>query len=269
MRTNFQIWFVLLWVGALPGLAVASKQQPLPGNFMVINGDCNVVFNQQSNQQSAPSLPLEALKPCLEQKDAAQSKNFDGAVINIERYLEFSNPTTLKIADVTLQSWLGDSEDYLTLNLANDSTLPALNVSVQLFAPTEPAGSPAKPIRATPSHAFPPPLMKHLAVGAKQSTSIAVAPVSELVGALSPPPPAGYQLIGVGLSPNLPDTLVQRVKDLNGITGSGSVELVAKPIGANLHFQTIFGGKNALLTGVYLYFGKGTVLPDIDATGPK
>jgi hypothetical protein len=269
MRTNFRIWLVVVSISVSPGLAAASKQPPLPGNFMVINGNCNVVFNQQSNQQSAPSLPLDALKPCLEQKGAAPSKNFDDAVINIERYLEFSNPTALKIADVTLQSWLGDSEDYLTFNLANDSTLPALDVSVQLLVPTEPVGSPAKPIRATPSHAFPPSLMKHLAVGAKQSTSIAVAPVSELVSALSSPPPAGYQLIGVGLSPNLPDTLVQRVRDLNGITGSGSVQLVAKPIGANLRFQTIFGGKNALLTSVYLYFSKGTVLPDIDATGQK
>ena len=233
---------------------------------MIVNGNCNYVINQQNDHGAGSPLSLESLKPCSMQKGDLPSKNFNDAVINIERYLEFSHPTELKLSGVTIQNWLGDSEEYLTLNIANESTLPAVDVSIQVLVPTALGDSPAKPQRFTPSHAFPPALTKHLAIPANQSTNIAVAPISELTAALSLPPPAGYQLVGVGLSPNMPDALTQQVKEQNRITSSGIVEFVAKPIAVDLQFKTVFGGKNGLLTGVYLYYGKGTVLPDIDAT---
>lgn len=266
MRNNACVWLFIVLIGIVSCFTVSASTPQLSSNFMIVNGSCNYVVNQQNDHGAGSPLSLESLKPCTAQKGNPPSKNFNDAVINIERYLEYSHPTELKLSGVTIQNWLGDGEEYLTLNIGNESTLPAVDVSIQVLVPTASGDSPAKPQRFTPSHAFPPALTKHLAIPANQSTNIAVAPISELAAALSSPPPAGYQLVGVGLSPNMPDALTQQLKEQNGIRSSGIVEFVAKPIAVDLRFKTIFGGKNGLLTGIYLYYGKGTVLPDIDAT---
>ncbi|WP_063888070.1 hypothetical protein [Burkholderia pseudomultivorans] len=225
-------------------------------NVQIVSGGCNVVLNVVNG--SIPKIP-----PTYCSQLSAVG-NIADSLKKLERYVEASNPTEVKLSGVELEMWAGDEEDYLTLTLGNDSNLPAQNVKILFLAPVRLGETTSRRLSFTPSRAIPKGMLSHLGVSRKGALKIPVAPVSELVRFSRNRIPDDYELLGVGASPNIPDEMIRKYAERRGIEHGYSFLSSTSSLGVQIRYETIFGGKSSLLTGVYLYFAKVTPMQVIE-----
>lgn len=230
-----------------PAAALASEQ-PRQQNYQDPKGDCNIVINNpQGGNVQLPSTTF-----C---SGLAASKSAADSLQKMARFIEASNPTEVKISNVSLTHWAGDAERYLTLTLENTSNLPAEKIKVRVLD-VRPNEKQASPLPFSPSHALPKTLWATLAVPQHSSTQLPIGPESELIILTKRHVPIGYDFIGASLSPNLPDDLKAEYLSSKGVTSPYLTMIKVTSLGIELKYSTIFGGSNTVMAGLFLFYAR-------------
>lgn len=249
------IW-VMVVVCGWPMAAAAVDQ--LPGNIQIVMGDCNSVVNVAGGevQKASP-------KPCTQ---LSTVKGMADAVIKIERFLEVTNPTEIKLSNADMVRWTGDREDYLTLTLSNVSSLPAEKVRIQLYEPVRPGEKKSRKLTFAPSQTLSRKSLSQLSLSSQTTAQIPVAPLAGLLSFSSNRIPPGYELMGAGTSPNIPEQVKQQLLDKHRIEGGYKLAMATSSLGVEVKYNTIFEGSVSLLSAVYLYFGQVEQVPTYGPT---
>jgi len=242
----------ILCIGQLAGEADATPTPtptPTPQNLQNIRGDCNVVINNP--QGGNVELPRDVICSGL-----AAPESTAASLQKMARFIEASNPTELKIADVSLIQWAGDQERYLTLTLKNTSNLPAEKVKLIALDVVRANEKQSSILPLSKSKAIPQKAMDTLAVSRHSTTQIPIGPESEIIILTKRRVSVGYDFIGASLSPNIPDKLKAEYINDKGIKPPYMLEIESAPIGVQLQYSTIFGGSNTATTAIYLFYGR-------------
>ncbi|EKN46720.1 MULTISPECIES: hypothetical protein [Pseudomonas syringae group] len=234
----------------------AAAVGQLPGNMQIVMGDCNLVVNVAEGQ--ALKVPP---KPCTQ---LSTVKGMADAVIKIERFLEVTNPTEIKLSSVDMERWGGDEEEYLTLTLSNVSALPAEKLRIQLYAPVRQGEKTSRKLTFAASQALPRRSLSQLSLASRTTTKVPVAPLSGLLSLSFNRIPPGYELLGAGTSPNIPEDVRQRILDKHHIQGGYDLKMATSSLGVEVKYTTIFDGSVSLLSGIYLYFGQVKPVPSLN-----
>ena len=161
-----------------------------------------------------------------------------------DRLLLDENPTKLAISKVVLERWVGDTEPYVTLEIANVSKRSAVGVKPYFsgdkrwtFEPTRTSSLFRTGVLIEPG----------------SLTQYPVAPLTAFVSKIHPPCQS-CALVGVGLSPNPSDDVAKAAcGDLNG-PGPCISSVVSVPFAINLEYQSIFEQKESQLIAAFAYF---------------
>lgn len=231
-----------------PAAGFAGENPPLQ-NYQDLKGDCNVVIN---NPQGG-SVQLPGTVFC---SGLAASKSAADSLQKMARFIEASNPTDLKISNVSLSHWAGDAERYLTLSLENTSNLPAEKIKVRILDIVKPNEKQSRPLPFSQSRALPKAFLDTLAVPQHSSTQLPIGPESEFVILTKRRVPVGYDFIGASLSPNIPDSLKEEYLNSKGITSPYALMIENPGLAIELKYSTIFGGNNTVMTGLFLFYGR-------------
>lgn len=173
-----------------------------------------------------------------------------------EALLVAQHPTELNVTDLVLKTWLGDNEAYLTLCLDNIKKLEARDVKVSLLKPkcSEDEYSERPPF--TPSRI---PMPTNLTIKGDSHLEIPVAPVSEAHKTFCNKD--DWQLIGVGLTPEIPNALKEQILsaeeqslDEGPVLTLSHVESQSVVFGIEVTWKSIFEQQQQLLLGGYLYY---------------
>lgn len=228
-------------------VALAGERVPSQ-NYQLVSGNCNLVVN--ASQGEAVKIP--ASRMC---SDLSSTASVADSLRKIERFIEASNPTEVKLSSVSLIHWAGDAEKYLTLSLVNISGLPAEKVKVKMLDVVRTYEQKSKSLSFSPSQAFPKAILDNLGIPKSGSVQIPVAPASEIVNISRSRVSPGYDLIGVGLSPAMPDEMTEEYARSKGFSRDYHFKGQVVSLGVELKYKNIFGGSSTVLTGVYLYYG--------------
>lgn len=231
-----------IWIP--PAIAANSASE----NKQVVSGDCNIVVNVVGGET-----PKISPTYCT---SFSESKSIADAVIKIERFLEVTNPTEVKLITAQMEMWAGDQEQYLTLTLNNISKLPADKLKIQLLEPVRQGEKSSRKLAFIPSQAISKSISDHLRLPAQGQMKLPVAPLSGLLKLSKNKIPDGYELMGSGTSPNIPDDVKKDFIEKHNIKNNYFLEASTFSLGVQIKYDTIFDGNVSLLTGIYLYFGK-------------
>jgi len=235
--------FILLLVVAL-GSTIACAANV----SQMVNGNDNVVINGANSTVFVAPLPANPAT-FKSEKDIATPLS------KIERYLEATNPTELKLDNVKPENFVADNEEFLTVALTNGSGLPAQNVRISILGPV-PVGRKQSPILMfSPSKTIPLQSIAHLSIQRGAHLELPVAAIPELISATSNQVPAGYDFVGVGLSPQPPADLIEQYLNTHVPSHSYSGNTTTASLGVLVKYDSIFGEKKQTLTGMYVYFG--------------
>jgi len=171
------------------------------------------------------------------------------------RFLEASNPTKIQLSNIRLLNWAVEDEKILTLDLENSSNMPGYKVKTILVAPLNGRETQSRTFFMKPARGFTKQTLDTLAVEAHGTQSVPIAAVSELKRFLSFPD--GYDLIGVGLTANVPDALIgEYANQHRRVDGGATTD--ARTVGfiVQTTYQTAFDGKITASRGAFLYFAK-------------
>lgn len=236
--------FVLFLVVALGSTATRAANVS-----QMVNGNNNVVVNGANSTVFVAPFPSN---PGIVKSD----RNIASVLSKIELYLEATNPTELKLENVKLENFVADNEEFMTVALTNGSGLPAQNVRISLLGPV-PAGRKQSPVlKFSPSKTIPWQSIAHLSIQRGSHLELPVAAISELVSATSNQVPAGYDFVGVGLSPQPPADLIEKYVSTHVQSHSYSGNTNTASLGVLVKYDSIFGEKKQTLTGMYVYFGR-------------
>lgn len=239
----------LLWVFFFSASAAIAGEQASSHSYQLVSGNCNLLINVSPGAETK-------IPPTRICSDLSSTASVADSLKKIERFIEASNPTEVTISDAELVRWIGDSEEYLTLTLLNVSGLPAEKVKVKILDAVRNGEKNSRSLSFYPSKSFPKAVLDNIGIAKGRMTKIPVASISELVGVSQSRVSPGLKIIGVGLSPNLPDEIRDKYLLEKGISHNFQFEGEAIGLGVELKYKNIFGGSSTALTGLYLYFGK-------------
>lgn len=167
-----------------------------------------------------------------------------------EALLVEENPTILIVQDLRFESFLGDDEQFLTLEVENISKLTAQNVKLDIHLPV--VDGQAVIVDFTPSQCININAIPNYSISAGKSQLIPFASVSEahqkLSRDLNP-----WRLVGVGLHPNIPDDLTQRIRQRDPSIFLPCLSVNSIGFAITLAWSTIFGQEKKVTLGGYLY----------------
>jgi hypothetical protein len=188
----------------------------------------------------------------------------DSLFVKLERYLMATNPTELEVFTVGLEQWYGDDEMFVTIHIRNISKLPAENVEVGILTPRETGQKDSKRLGLKKSKA-----LMNIEIGSKSTLFLSqdieiklpIAARSELLANLDLNSIMGYEFLGVGMSPEVPQVMQDSFKQKAIITdtpespGSG-VAFSNRSLTIFLRYRTVFDQKRVKPFPLYFYFGK-------------
>lgn len=178
---------------------------------------------------------------------------------NKQALLVAKNPTSIEIPELVLQHWAGDEEDFLTIKLLNTSELPANNIIISVLRPSEGQGADSERVAFSVSAAFHPYQNRGFSLPGGKSMLVPIGSISEFATNFSADV-LGFNVIGVGMSPNVPDelTLEHRNQSLREDGGSvlalGFVETLANSFGILVSYTSVLEEKLSFLIGGYIYW---------------
>jgi hypothetical protein len=171
-------------------------------------------------------------------------RSTDGKMSLSDRLLLDENPTKLNVSKVVLEQWVGDSEPYVTLVIANVSKRTAVGVRPYFSADKR---WEFKPTRT--SSLF----RTGVSIDAGAATQYPVAPLAAFLKKARPPCDS-CSLVGVGTTPFPPDEITAAVcQGVNDHEGCDSSYLVV-PFGINLEYRSIFDQKESQFFAAFAYF---------------
>ena len=185
------------------------------------------------------------------------NKNSDQYYLMETRFLIASNPTEIKLTNISFMQWLGDSEPFLSIQLKNISNLPALNVKIKLFSPKTKENE----LKLTKSNSFKSLKPQSIAIARKSDLVLPIIPVSEIKKEFKSDLSNGYSLIGYSLLLNNSNILCNRYRNYIASKKKLSsilVECYNKPLVLQVGYKTIFDEKIYRLFPINFYFGKKT-----------
>lgn len=191
----------------------------------------------------------------------------DRLAIFQERYLVATNPTELIVKSVDVESWLGDTEQFVTVEVENPSNIPANKLKISIIKPDTDdhksrsiAFKPSKALTAGHADRI---IKNGLFLPQKASIKLPIGSISQLIQSIEVSPPGGYTFLGVGQTNVMPPELCDgssRQPHQAGINGSNSstraVEYASTPLAVALKYETIFDQHLVRLFPLYVYFGK-------------
>jgi hypothetical protein len=180
-----------------------------------------------------------------------------------EALLVAKNPTSIEISDLVLQHWAGDEEDFLTIKILNTSELPAKNIKISVLRPSEAQGADSERVMFSVSVAFHAYQERGFSLLGGKTMLVPIGSISEFAANFSADV-SGFNVIGVGMSPNVPDELTLEhlnqsisLRDDEGpLLASGFVETRAKPFGILVSYTSVLEEQLSFLTGGYVYWLK-------------
>ncbi|MNJ54844.1 hypothetical protein D3C77_503050 [compost metagenome] len=167
-----------------------------------------------------------------------------------EALLVEENPTRLEVKDLRFESFLGDSEPYLTLEVENVAKLTAHNIKLDIFVPVKDAQ--AAQVSFSPSQCININAIPNYSISGGSSQLIPIAAQSEahekLSRDLNP-----WRLVGVGLSPNIPEDITQQINQRDPSVFLPMLSVNSIGFAISLKWSSIFGQEMKKTFGGYLY----------------
>lgn len=177
--------------------------------------------------------------------------NTDSLANKQEALLVEENPTRLEVKDLRFESFLGDSEPYLTLEIENATKLTAQNIKLDIFVPVKDAQ--AAQVNFSPSQCINIDAIPNYSISGGSSQLIPFAALSEahekLSRDLNP-----WRLVGVGLSPNIPEDITQQIRQRDPSVFLPMLSVESLGFAISLTWSSIFGQEMKKTLGGYLYF---------------
>ena len=169
-----------------------------------------------------------------------------------EALLVEENPTRLEMKELKVMPFLGDSEPYLTLEVANVSKLTAKDLKLSVLLPIRVGQSQSEVAEFTPSRCIDINSIPNYSISGNTTQLIPFASESEAHEKLSGEF-ISYRLVGVGLSPNIPAELTQQIREKNPSMNFTRISVQVKGFGILLTWSSIFGQEMRLAQGGFLY----------------
>ncbi|UKA08945.1 hypothetical protein [Photobacterium damselae] len=148
------------------------------------------------------------------------------------------------VKDVLFEKWLGDDEDFLTVELYNDSKGNALNFHIEVVVPK--VKQKINPTKTSTIFSD-----KNFSIKSQQQIGIPVISLSQLKDMLREYGLKG-SLIGVGLKSSLPETLIQKLRGKY----SGNFTTRTQAIALNITYKGMNSGSYHRLKLIYVYMDK-------------
>jgi hypothetical protein len=194
----------------------------------------------------------------LDEHDAVAKKYFpnmfrtDSFSKMQEALLIEENPTHLEVKDLRLESFLGDTEPYFTLEVKNTSKLTATDIKLSVLMPKKEGQSQSEIIRFTPSQCIDISSIPNYSISPGSTQLIPFAPRSEAHKALSRELNT-YRLVGIGLSPNIPEGLTGKIRERDHSIFFPVLSVESIGFGISLTWSSVLDQKMKTTLGAFLY----------------
>lgn len=169
-----------------------------------------------------------------------------------EALLVEQNPTLLEITNIRSQHFLGDAEPYLTLEIKNTSKLVAREIGISIIAAKQNGQAQSEEIKFTPSKCLDIKSIPGYAIASGTTQLIPFAPESEaykLVGGDC----TTHRLIGVGFSANVPDELIQKIREYDQSLSLRMISIKTIAFCISLKWSSILEQKMNTTFAAFLY----------------
>lgn len=170
-----------------------------------------------------------------------------------EALIQAKNPTKLAVTGLNIQSFLGDSEPFLTVEVENISELEATNLEVSIILPVQQGEKESKVATFTPSKCIDLTKMNNAVLPAGEKLPVPVAPISEANRILSRDF-IGQTLVGVGLSPEIPAELPKIIRSKLTDCALPCISINSIGFGVQVKWKSIFEQQHSLVTCGFLYY---------------
>ncbi|WP_426221111.1 hypothetical protein [Pseudomonas sp. DWRC2-2] len=194
----------------------------------------------------------------LDEHDAVAKKYFpnmfrtDSLSKMQEALLVEENPTRLEVKDLRLELFLGDTEPYLTLEVENTSKLTAKEIELSVLIPKKEGQTQSEIIKFTPSKCIDISSIPNYSISAGSTQLIPFAPESEAHKVLSRELNT-YRLVGIGLSPNIPDGLTRQIRERDHSIFFPVLSVESIGFGISLTWSSVLEQKMKTTFGAFLY----------------
>jgi hypothetical protein len=211
------------------------------------NGNCNLVLNVQDGK------PVKVPPMCA---GLSATKSVADSLKKIAIFIEASNPTEVKLSEVELVHWVGDTEKYVTFAVENISNLPAEGVRIRILDAVKPNEKNSRILSFYPSKAYAKSALENLGISKGRIAQIPIASVSELSGIAQSRVTHGLDFMGVGISPKPSENLIESYVKSKGFSENYRLQTESLGFGVEITYKNVFGASNTLLTSFFVHYGK-------------
>jgi len=225
----------------------------------------NIIFgNLASNSSAVDNNQIVMLLAALKKEANRRNEKRDPLFTKLERFLVSSNPTEIEVQYYTFEKWLGDDEEALTIHVYNASNLPAESVSFRILLPQKSGEKESAAVTFKGSAAIPARLRKAIYMPQQQKIGLPFALLSELRAAVESGRTKDFEMIGAGLSHELPIDVKEKFEERSRVSTPGSFQYFSytnELLGIEINFTTIFNQKITRIFPINIYFGKNMNAP--------
>lgn len=183
----------------------------------------------------------------------------------LERYFESKNPTKITAEEISIAKWLGDDDEFINIRLRNNSEMPAENLRITVYAPSEPGSKASKILFTNKSKAWEnlgDAFQNGLLLTGGQEMVFPLGSLREILASVLGRYPKETKFLGGGLTVEVPQAFKDEFSR-NAIHRSSEastwsrVEFMSVPVGLILiEYKTIFGRSITEGYPLTLYFGR-------------
>ncbi|NQY20029.1 MAG: hypothetical protein HRT40_01775 [Campylobacteraceae bacterium] len=164
---------------------------------------------------------------------------------NLNELLKVKNQTTIVLKSIEEVKWIRDTELFFTLNVKNNSNIPAHNFKYDLLLKDKLEFKKSKSSKI---------FYEGYTIKENQLSSIPIVTKRDLAKLYN----VKYrQILGMGLNVNIPIHFSKMAKEIKGyLKGSKKSGTFSYPFPIEITYETIFGDKVKVITSLYIYIDK-------------